>query len=145
MILASSRLTRFNSPPSSQKPPQLGQRSRLISVKPRNFTGAKSTFMQRGHFLVGGRVASSSCEQNSMLPSTFEGKLIQLSRVEPKTAAVLTSVVGQLSIPGSAQFLHEEFGALEHATFRGHIIIDHLNFTVQALHARSLLALVLHR
>src|SRR5215467_9240557 len=78
-------------------------------------------------------------------PCNFEGKLIQLSGIEPKTAALLTSVVGQLSIPGSVQFLHEEFGALEHAAFHGHIIIDHLDLTVQALHTRSLLLSVLRR
>jgi hypothetical protein len=60
-------------------------------------------------------------------PFNFEGKLIQFSRVEPKTAALLTGVVGELSM------------------FRGHIIIDHLNLTVQALHARSLLLSVLRR
>src|SRR4030095_4826080 len=60
-------------------------------------------------------------------PFNLEGKLIQLSRIEPKTAALLTGVVGQLSL------------------FRGHIIIDQLNLTVQALHTRSLLPSVLHR
>jgi hypothetical protein len=60
-------------------------------------------------------------------PFNFEGKLIQLSRIEPKTAALLTGVVRQLSM------------------FRGHIIIEHLNLTVQALHARFLLPSVFHR
>ncbi len=31
-------------------------------------------------------------------PFNFEGKLIQFSRIEPKTAALLTGVVGQLSM-----------------------------------------------
>jgi hypothetical protein len=50
----------------------------------------------------------------------LERKLIQFSRIEPKTAAPLTGIVGQLSL------------------FRGHILIEHFNLTVQALHARNL-------
>src|SRR5262249_37454812 len=50
----------------------------------------------------------------------FGRKLSQVPLLESKTAAALTGVIGQLSL------------------FRGHIVIEHFNLTVQALHARNL-------
>src|SRR5689334_22121450 len=97
----------------------------MIPVRPRNFTGAKSISMHRGHFFVAECLLSSSAEQNSTLPGTWKASLSN-SRIEPKTAAPLTGVVGQLTL------------------FGGHVVIEHFNVTVQAQQSEIFPVLGLH-
>src|SRR5947207_5854513 len=90
---------------------------KAMSVSPRNRNLDKVTPSHRGQFFsCGSGVLSSSSEQNSILPATWNAILSNSPRIQPKTSTLFGDIVGQLASIGD------------------HIVIHDVRVTIQAPH-----------